>query len=82
MIGDPTGTVARNFDVMIEEAGLALRGTFVVNLEGVYQRLPRSTIWASAAMLPERCCASQAAQYVARTGRSAPRQWTGRCRHL
>ena len=35
MIGDPTGTMTRNFDVMIEEAGLALRGTFVINPEGV-----------------------------------------------
>ncbi len=34
MIGDPTGAITRNFDVMIEEAGLALRGTFVVNPEG------------------------------------------------
>ena len=34
MIGDPTGAISRNFDVMIEEAGLALRGTFVVNPEG------------------------------------------------
>ncbi len=35
MIGDPTGTVSRNFDVLIEEEGLALRGTFVINPEGV-----------------------------------------------
>ena len=34
MIGDPTGAITRNFGVMIEEAGLALRGTFVVNPEG------------------------------------------------
>ena len=34
MIGDPTGTITRNFDVMIEEEGLALRGTFLVNPEG------------------------------------------------
>jgi peroxiredoxin (alkyl hydroperoxide reductase subunit C) len=34
MIGDPTGKITRNFDVMIEEDGLALRGTFVVNPEG------------------------------------------------
>lgn len=34
MIGDPTGTITRNFDVMIEEEGLALRGTFVVNPKG------------------------------------------------
>ncbi len=34
LVGDPTGTLCRNFDVMIEEAGLALRGTFVINPEG------------------------------------------------
>ncbi len=34
MIGDPTGRMTRNFDVMIEEDGLALRGTFVINPEG------------------------------------------------
>ncbi|HEX5286438.1 MAG TPA: redoxin domain-containing protein, partial [Polaromonas sp.] len=27
MLGDPTGAITRNFDVMIEEEGLALRGT-------------------------------------------------------
>ena len=27
MIGDPTGAITRGFDVMIEEAGQALRGT-------------------------------------------------------
>ena len=34
MIGDPTGKITRNFDVMIEDDGLALRGTFVINPEG------------------------------------------------
>lgn len=34
MVGDPTGTITRNFDVMIEEEGLALRGTFLINPEG------------------------------------------------
>ena len=34
MLGDPTGQITRNFDVMIEEEGLALRGTFVINPEG------------------------------------------------
>ncbi|HBR98699.1 MAG TPA: peroxiredoxin [Gammaproteobacteria bacterium] len=34
MIGDPTGVISRNFGVMIEEEGLALRGTFVINPEG------------------------------------------------
>lgn len=35
MIGDPTGAISRGFDVMIEEEGLALRGSFVVNPEGI-----------------------------------------------
>ncbi|QAX81817.1 alkyl hydroperoxide reductase subunit C [Candidatus Pseudomonas adelgestsugas] len=34
MIGDPTLTISRSFDVLIEETGLAERGTFVINPEG------------------------------------------------
>ena len=34
MLADPTGTLTRNFGVMIEEEGLAQRGTFVINPEG------------------------------------------------
>ena len=39
LVGDPTGAITRNFDVMIEEEGLALRGTFVINPEGVIKTL-------------------------------------------
>lgn len=34
MLADPTGALARDFDVMIEEKGLAERGSFIVNPEG------------------------------------------------
>ncbi|MGB6103202.1 MAG: alkyl hydroperoxide reductase subunit C [Pusillimonas sp.] len=34
MIADPTHVLAKNFEVLIEEEGVALRGTFVVNPEG------------------------------------------------
>ncbi|MFV0366450.1 MAG: alkyl hydroperoxide reductase subunit C [Mangrovibacterium sp.] len=34
MLADPTGVLSRGFDVMIEEVGLAERGTFVVNPDG------------------------------------------------
>ncbi len=34
MIADPTHQLSRNFEVLIEEEGIALRGTFVVNPEG------------------------------------------------
>jgi peroxiredoxin (alkyl hydroperoxide reductase subunit C) len=34
LVGDPTGKLARNFDVMIEEEGLALRGSFLIDPQG------------------------------------------------
>lgn len=34
LVGDPTATLARNFQVLIEEEGMALRGTFLVNPQG------------------------------------------------
>ena len=34
MLADPTGALSRAFGVMIEEEGMAYRGTFVVNPEG------------------------------------------------
>ncbi len=37
MIGDPTGTISRNFEVLIEDVGLADRGTFVIDPEGRIQ---------------------------------------------
>ena len=39
MIGDPTGEITRNFDVMREGQGLADRGTFVVDPNGVIQAM-------------------------------------------
>lgn len=37
MVGDPTGIITRNFGVMIEDAGLAERGTFVIDPQGRIQ---------------------------------------------
>lgn len=34
MLGDPTLAISRNFQVLIEEDGMAERGTFVINPEG------------------------------------------------
>ncbi len=34
LIGDPTHVMSKNFEVLIEDEGIALRGTFVVNPEG------------------------------------------------
>jgi NADH-dependent peroxiredoxin subunit C len=37
MIADPTGEITRNFDVMRDGQGLADRGTFVIDPDGVIQ---------------------------------------------
>ncbi len=35
MLADPAGTLSRDYGVMIEEAGLALRGTFIIDPDGL-----------------------------------------------
>jgi peroxiredoxin (alkyl hydroperoxide reductase subunit C) len=37
MIGDPSGTISRGFDVFNEETGLAERGTFIIDPDGIIQ---------------------------------------------
>ncbi|AJQ26567.1 alkyl hydroperoxide reductase subunit C [Pelosinus fermentans] len=37
MIGDPSHTLSRNFEVLIEENGLADRGTFIIDPDGIVQ---------------------------------------------
>lgn len=39
MIGDPSHTLSRNFDVLIEAEGLADRGTFIIDPEGIVQAI-------------------------------------------
>ena len=39
MIGDPTGEITRNFDCMRENMGLADRGTFVIDPDGIVQAM-------------------------------------------
>ncbi len=39
MVADPTGKVSRAFGVLIEDKGLALRGTFIVDPDGVLQTI-------------------------------------------
>ena len=75
MIGDPTGTITRNFDVMIEEEGLALRGTFLINPEGVIKAMEVNDlgIGRSAADLLRK---AQAAQYIAaHPNEACPASW-------
>ena len=76
MVGDPTGAISRNFDVMIEEEGLALRGTFVINPEGEIKvaEIHDLGIGRDAKELLRKV---QAAQYVAsHDGEVCPAKWT------
>jgi len=75
MLGDATGTISRNFEVMIEEEGLALRGTFVIDPEGVIKvcEVHDLGIGRSAKELVRKI---QAAQYVAsHDGEVCPASW-------
>lgn len=75
MIGDPTGVITRNFGVMIEEAGLAERGTFVIDPQGRIQiiEINAGGIGRDAAELLRKV---KAAQYVAaHPGEVCPAKW-------
>ena len=75
MVGDPTGILSRNFDVMIETAGLADRGTFVVDPEGKIQivEINAGGIGRDAKELLRKV---DAAQYVAQhNGEVCPARW-------
>jgi len=75
MIGDPTGALTRNFGVMIEEAGLAERGTFVMDPEGRIQIIEVNAggIGRDASELLRKI---KAAQYVAaHPGEVCPARW-------
>jgi len=75
MIGDPTGAITRNFEVMIEEAGLAERGTFVIDPDGKIQvvEITAGGIGRDASELLRKV---KAAQYVAaHPGEVCPAKW-------
>ena len=75
MIGDPTGTLSSNFEVLREGQGLADRGTFVVDPDGVIQAMEVTAegIGRDADDLVRKI---KAAQYVrAHTDEVCPAKW-------
>lgn len=75
MIGDPTHLLSKNFDVLIEEEGVALRGTFVINPEGEIKVLEihDNGIGRDASELLRKV---KAAQYIAaHPGEVCPAKW-------
>nr|WP_298249517.1 alkyl hydroperoxide reductase subunit C [uncultured Halomonas sp.] len=75
MLADPTHTISRNFEVLIEEDGIAERGTFVVDPDGKIQiiELNAGNIGRNAEELLRKV---KAAQYVrANPNEVCPAKW-------
>lgn len=75
MIGDPSHTISRNFDVLIEEEGVADRGTFIIDPDGVIQavEITAGGIGRDASILIDKI---KAAQYVRNhPGEVCPAKW-------
>lgn len=76
LVGDPTHTLSRGFGVHIDEEGLALRGTFVVNPDGIVKtaEIHSNEI---ARDVAETLRKLKAAQYTAANpGQVCPAKWT------
>lgn len=74
MVADPTGKISREFEVLVEEEGLALRGSFVINPEGVVvaYEVHDMGIGREASELLRKL---QAAKFVAEHGEVCPAKW-------
>jgi NADH-dependent peroxiredoxin subunit C len=75
MIGDPSQKISRNFDVLIEEEGLADRGTFIIDPDGVIQTVEINAggIGRDASQVVSKL---KAAQYVRNNpGEVCPAKW-------
>lgn len=75
MIGDPSQTISRNFDVLDEETGLAQRGTFIIDPDGIIQAVEINAdgIGRDASTIVRKI---KAAQYVRNNpGEVCPAKW-------
>ena len=75
MIGDPTLQISRNFEILREDQGLANRGTFIVDPQGIIQAIEITSegIGRNAAEMVRKI---KAAQYIAaHPGEVCPAKW-------
>jgi len=76
MLADPTGALARDFEVLIEDAGQALRGAFIVNPDGIIKSYEVNDLGIGRNS-EEILRKVQAAQFVAEHGdQVCPANWT------
>jgi len=76
MLADPTGKLARDFDVLIEDAGQALRCSFVVDPDGIIKAYEVNDLGIGRNS-DELLRKVQAAQFVAEHGdQVCPAKWT------
>ena len=75
LVGDPTHTLTRAFDIHIDEEGLALRGTFIIDPQGVIKTMEVHDN-AIARDVKETLRKLKAAQFVAsHPGEVCPAKW-------
>ena len=75
MIGDPTHEISRNFDILRDGQGLADRGTFLVDPDGIIQAV-EVTVEGIGRNAEELLRKVKAAQYVAsHPGEVCPAKW-------
>ena len=74
MLADPSGKLSRDYEVLIEEEGLALRGTFIIDPDGVVKsyEINDNSIGRSSEELLRKL---QAAQFVREHGEVCPASW-------
>ncbi|PIN69781.1 peroxiredoxin [Candidatus Woesearchaeota archaeon CG11_big_fil_rev_8_21_14_0_20_43_8] len=75
MLADPTGKLCRDYGTYIEDEGLSLRGTFIIDPDGIVKayEIHDNSIGRSAAELLRKL---QAAQYVSKNaGNVCPASW-------
>ncbi len=76
MLADPTGSLSRDYSVMIEDEGLALRGTFIIDPDGILKTIEvnDNSIGRSTSEIIRKL---QAAQFVYENGSEVcPMNWT------
>ncbi|SHK17025.1 peroxiredoxin (alkyl hydroperoxide reductase subunit C) [Anaerobranca californiensis DSM 14826] len=76
MIGDPSQKISRNFEVLNEETGLADRGTFIIDPDGVIQAVEINSegMGRDASVLVQKI---KAAQYIRNhPGEVCPAKWS------